>query len=226
MDPSDTTSDPARPRRVSVRRRAAQATSASSSAADTAIRDAIERGHRRRLGLAAQAAGNAPPVSRGAAGVGPPGPRTAGVAPRVWQAVRVLVFAGAVVAVWQGVAGLMAGRRVAVATRGGCEFTGSIVLDGKPLAQAVIEFHPLDGAPGTVPLTVETDDKGTFARSAAHGLAAGRYAVAVRSGCLMPRPDAEVGTPVAIPSRYTRPESTPLQVAVSPAARLDLRVSR
>lgn len=231
MNPTDTPSDPRR-RRVSVRRRAAESSSATASAADSAIQAALDRGHRKRLGMAA-APVSVPPASRGGTGTRPPARQTPSVAPRVWGVVRVLVFVAVVAVVWQGVAGLLAARRGTGAARrgtvaagGACDFAGTVVLDGKPLAQAVIEWHPLDAGPGAAPLAIETDDQGNFARPASHGLAAGRYAVVVKSGCVMPRPGAEFGTPVVIPPRYTRPESTPLQVAVTPSARIDLRVAR
>lgn len=221
MNPEHAASDPRRSRRISFHHRGAESDTATSSAADAAIREALERRDRKRLARA-----SSPPATVAATLRGRPGSRRPPPAvPHAWTAVRVIVLVGVVAVLWQAVAGLTSGPRVAGHDPAACDFSGTVVLDGRPLVQAVLELHPLDGGSGAS-LSIETDDKGGFARPASHGLAAGRYAVVVRSGCVMPRPGAEVGTPVAIPPRYARPESTPLQVAVAPAARLDLVLTR
>jgi hypothetical protein len=227
MNPVHGPSGPQRQRRVSVRHRGAESDTATSSAADAAIREAIERRHRKRLDVAAASPGSAKAAPRNRPG-GRTRPGSAPSAvPHAWTAVRVLVFVGVVGVLWQAVAGVTARRGSKPGSdSGACGFAGTVVFEGRPLAQAVLELHPLDGASSARALSVETDDRGGFARPASHGVAAGRYAVVVKSGCVMPRPGAEFGTPVVIPSRYTRPDSTPLQVAVSAAARLDLVVAR
>lgn len=227
MNPVHGSSDPQRQRRVSVRHRGAESDTATSSAADAAIREAIERRDRKRVAVAPVATGAAKPTARNQSGGRTRGRVAPSAVPHAWTAVRVLVFVGVVGVLWQAVAGVAARRGSEPGSDpNACGFAGTVVFEGKPLAQAVLELHPLDGGSQARSLSVETDDKGGFARPASHGVAAGRYAVVVKSGCVMPRPGAEVGTPVKIPPRYTRPDSTPLQVAVSAAARLDLVVAR
>lgn len=221
MNPAHTPSGPQRHRRVSVRHRGADSDTATSSAADAAIREVLERRHRKRNGLAPLPAGadRGEPVGRKRMRSAP------SAVPLAWTGVRVAVFLGVVAVLWQAVAGFTA-RSTGGGDPDACGFAGTLVFEGRPLAQAVIELHPLDAGSGAAPLAVETDDRGGFARPASHGVAAGRYAVVVRSGCVMPRPGAEVGTPVAIPPRYKSPASTPLQIAMPASARLDLVVAR
>lgn len=216
MNPTRSSADPQR-HRISVRRRGAKSDTASSTAADAAIREVLERRHRKQLRLASSPGTDAAArrqVRRAPSAVS-----------HAWSAVRVLVFVGVVAVLWQAVAEFSA-RRGSAADSSACGFAGTVVFEGKPLAQAVLELHPLDGGPAAVPVSLETDDQGGFTRPASHGVAAGRYVVVIKSGCVMPRPGAEVGKPVPIPPRYMRPDSTPLQVAVATAARLDLVVAR
>lgn len=222
MNPSSFPSDPQRRRRISVRHGGATPETATSSAAEAAIREFVDRRDRRRRGAST---GAAPRISPPDAVARRPGRGAPSATPHAWRIVRVIVFVAVVAVLWQAVAGFGA-RRPATHDPSLCGFSGSVVLDGKPLAQGVLEFHPLAGGAGGGPLPVETDDKGGFMRPASHGVAAGRYAVVVRSGCAMPRPGAEVGTSVVIPTRYQRAESTPLQVAVTPSARFDLVMVR
>jgi hypothetical protein len=108
------------------------------------------------------------------------------------------------------------GRRAAP----GAVIAGKVVFDGKPLAQASLEFHATgrSGNGGPVSLRVETNHEGVFRRTAAVGFPAGTYAVVVKSGCIMPNPNAEIGRPVRIPARYASVASTPLAVEVKPEA--------
>ena len=199
--------------RVSIRRRSAEPATATSSAADAAIREVIDRRNHARRGLAVRSGSSA---SRGS--------RESGTHLRDY-ALRTVAIACGLVVLWQIAVGV-SHFRFGVRDSGGCGFAGTVVFDGKPLAQAVIEFHPLQAGQVSRPLPIETDTHGQFTRTAAHGMAPGRYAVVVKSGCVMPRPDAEVGRPVVIPSRYARADSTPLQVAVAPAARFELVLAR
>jgi hypothetical protein len=118
-----------------------------------------------------------------------------------------------------------ASNATAVAARGGhaapgAVIAGKVVFDGKPLAQASLEFHATgrSGNGGPVSLRVETNHEGVFRRTAAVGFPAGTYAVVVKSGCIMPHPNAEIGRPVRIPARYASVASTPLAVEVKPEA--------
>lgn len=205
--------DPHR-RKVSIKRRAADPGTVTSSAAHAAIQQVVDQREARKVVRAVRQSGD-PRPSRAA-------PRGTPVA---LHAFRVLVFAGIVIVLWQAVAGLIV-RRPHGPDPARCGFSGVATLAGKPLAQAMLELHPLEAGSAAVPLPLETDHAGAFSRPASHGVAAGRYAVVVQSGCVMRRPDAEIGTPVAIPARYRRPESTPLQIEVKDSARLDLALTR
>lgn len=223
MSPTSSPSDPQRLRKVSIRRRTADPNTLTASAADAALQQVVERRDRRRLGLPPRpAAVQATTASASAVRVRAPGRTASSGVPLAWRVFRVLVFVGTTAVLWQAVVGGTSRRSVSVGGTG-CDVTGTVVFEGKPLAQAVLELHPRDGGG---PQLIETDDRGGFARPASGGPAAGRHAVVIRSGCVMTWPGAEVGTPVVIPSRYTRPDSTPLEVVVTPAARLEIVLTR
>lgn len=94
----------------------------------------------------------------------------------------------------------------------GTMIAGKVLIDGKPLTQAALEFHAKPGSAGGAASTlrVETDHEGSFQRTAI--VPSGTYAVVVKSGCIMPDPTAEIGRPVRIPAQYTSLASTPLAV--------------
>lgn len=208
-------SDPRQTRKVSVKRRAADPGTVTSTAAGAAIQQAVERRDRGRRNAAPE---------RGA-GATRPVRTVPGGAPTALTLVRVGAVVGLVAVLWQALVGFASWRPVG-GDPAACAFAGRVTLDGTPLSQAVIELHPLEGGSGGTPVTVEADDTGGFARPASAGIAPGRYAVVVRSGCLLPRPGAEFGAPVVIPSRYARPGSSPLQVVVSGSTRLDVALRR
>lgn len=223
MSPTSSSSDPQRLRKVSIRRRTVDPNTLTASAADAALQQVVERRDRRRLGLPPRpAVVQATAASVSAVRVRAPVRPTPTGVPLPWRIVRVLVFVSATVVLWQAVVGGTT-RRSGSPGGTGCDVMGTVTFEGKPLAQAVLELHPRDGGR---PHLIETDDRGGFARPASGGLVAGRHAVVIRSGCVMPRPGAEVGTPVVIPSRYTRPDSTPLEVVVAPAARIEIVLAR
>lgn len=94
----------------------------------------------------------------------------------------------------------------------GTTIAGKVLIDGKPLTQAALEFHATSQADSgaAAMLQVETNHEGAFQRTAA--VPVGTYAVVVKSGCVMPSPSAELGKPVRIPAKYTSLSSTPLAV--------------
>lgn len=204
--------------KVSVHRRAADPGTVTASAAGAALQHVVEQRERRRQGHASRPGSGSGRCARPTRDRRP----TWAVPAVAWRAARVIVAVGVLAVIGQAVAGV-AGRRAGGRDASLCGISGTVVFEGRPLAQAMLELHPLAGGR---PLPVETDDTGGFSRPASSGVACGRYAVVVRSGCLMPRAGAEFGRPVAIPSRYARPDSTPLQIAVSSAARFDLVVAR
>lgn len=97
-------------------------------------------------------------------------------------------------------------------TAPGTTIAGKVLIDGKPLTQAALEFHATSQAAGDAAsmLRVETNHEGAFLRTAA--VPTGTYAVVVKSGCVMPSPTAEIGKPVRIPAKYTSLSSTPIAV--------------
>lgn len=206
--------DPRHPRKVSVKRRAADPGTVTSTAAQAAILQAVERRDRKRRAFQPACGAGVAHHAR----VAPSGTPTA------LNVVRVLVLAAVVALLWHAVT-RRASPHHATGDASTCAVTGTVTWNGRPLSQAVIELHALEGGPDGTPVTVEADDAGAFARPASAGVAPGRYAVVVRSGCILRRPGADVGTPVAIPTRYTRPASSPLQVVVSGSARLDVALA-
>lgn len=102
---------------------------------------------------------------------------------------------------------------------------GRVMFAGRPLADATLEFHLVNQAPTAEPfwIAVYTSPEGTFHRDASAGLPTGRYAVVVKSGQTTAKPGQQ--QPAVIPPKYTQPASTPLSVDVDGgAASLDLVV--
>ena len=197
--------------RLSVRRRGSAPTSATASAADDAIRQLIDG--RRRLNKFGDAAGQptdpreglstkarttraALPASEGSWPTLPPG------------AFKGLGIAGLVAVLVVGVSSFVSGDFQA---RHG--IAGTVQLNGKPLADAVLEFHALgDDRPS---LVLSTTDVGSFRRPGTSGLPEGSYAVVVKSGYVLPNPSADRGLPARIPDRYLAASSTPLRIKVA-----------
>lgn len=208
-------------RRVSIRRRGAVQDTATSSAADLALQQFVERRRcRNRYGD-----GRKPARS----GVGR---ALACVSEVVGGSIARLGFANWGVRV-SALVLVVAVMVVAVVTHGSREpprfgLAGSVSFGGRPLAQAILEFHLTGDSPDREPfaLPVETNDKGQFVRPPSAGVPPGRYAVVVRSGCVMPRPDAERGVPIVIPARYQRLDSTPFTVEVPADAPVELLLRR
>lgn len=215
MSTAGSSASPNPGQRISVRRRGAAPTSATASAADEAIRQLID-GRRRLNKFGADAS----------ASIGQPGTRRLGseLASRDSKAKAKAISAPLVAlppALTKGIgaAGIAALLAILVANvaPGGFQprrnITGTVQLNDKPLADAVLEFHA-DGD-GRAPIVLSTSDVGSFQRSGQAGLPEGSYAVVVKSGCILPNPSAERGRPVRIPDRYMSAASTPLRVKVA-----------
>ena len=97
---------------------------------------------------------------------------------------------------------------------------GSVKVNGKPAAKAVVVFHPLAAADPNVPNpTGEVADDGTFALgtySAADGAPAGEYAVTV----MWPTGSSAIGGDAAeddkLGKRYSDPKTSGLKATVAP----------
>lgn len=201
--------------RISVRRRGAAPTSATASAADEAIRQLID-GRRRRNKYGIDAAAFAGQPNRRKPGAEPASRDSAGKAKAIGAQRFTLPPAftrGA------GIAGIVTALAILVVNVAPGEFqprrgiTGTVELNGKPLADAVLEFHAAGQAHPAIVLS--TSDIGMFRRPGHTGLAEGSYAVVVKSGYIMPSPTAERGLPARIPDRYLAADSTPLRVKVA-----------
>lgn len=190
-------------RRVSIRRSAATSSTATSSAADAALQQVLDRRLRTREGRPPA------PAARmfGSARTGVAASIERFGWPQWLFRVAVLGFVTFVLgfAVFSSLPGRGGPRRVAV--------EGTVLFKGRPLAQATLEFHGA-GAHGPFSVSVDTNEMGTFRRPAAVGIPFGEYAVLVKSGCIMPNPRAERGTPVRIPPAYASVDATPLRVKV------------
>ena len=98
--------------------------------------------------------------------------------------------------------------------------TGKVLLDGQPLGEATVVFHPIDAnsAPGRRSLTARTDANGVF-RLTTHepgdGAAAGEYGVTVEFRELVQEGDEMLrGGANLLPDRYSRPATSGLQCRV------------
>lgn len=193
-----------RRQRVSIRRSAAKSATVTSSAADVALQQVLDRRLRKREGRPPA------PVARtfGSAQSGVTASIDRFGLPQWLFRVAVLGFVTFVL----GFA-VVAAMPAKGGTRG-VAVEGRVLFKGRPLAQAALEFHG-EGANGPVRVAVDTNETGAFRRPLSAGIPSGSYAVIVKSGCVMPNPQAERGTPVRIPAKYTSVQSTPLKVDVT-----------
>jgi hypothetical protein len=100
---------------------------------------------------------------------------------------------------------------------------GTVRVNGKPAASALVAFHPLDGS---VRPTGRVRDDGTFAlttREGADGAPTGEYRVTVVwtravAGKKAVSDGDDVPVRSLLPSIYAKPEATPLKATVRPGA--------
>jgi len=185
---------------VSVTKRGGSASSATSKAADEALRHVIEQRRRRHR------YGNDPrPKPSLLGGV------TAAIGDAVNDQVRrfglpmwlVRVGVAAAVVVVLGSAVLFRGGP---ATRHSVD--GTVVFEGRPLANATLAFHST-GAQTTEPITLAADAAGVFRTGPDITLPAGLYAVVVQPAA------ARSKKPLPISKAYADPAQTPLRVLVT-----------
>jgi hypothetical protein len=99
---------------------------------------------------------------------------------------------------------------------------GQVTFKGKPAAGAFVVFHPLDRpAPGEQRPSATVKPDGTFeltshgATRGGDGAPAGTYAVTVEWYRLVGTGNDLAPGPNVIPPSYTKPETTPIKVAVA-----------
>jgi hypothetical protein len=112
---------------------------------------------------------------------------------------------------------------------------GKVLRTGKPLARAIVRFHPTDPTTIKIPdgrqgpplvLTTTTDAEGAFALStylADDGVPLGEYAVTVATGLAETDVEEGVGLPAKVSRdtstsarNYGDPATTPLKATVKP----------
>lgn len=194
--------------KISLNRRGQRPSTATSAAADEAIRQILNARRRRHQ------YGQEPEIRQSALGVVVDQLNAA-----VGESVGRLGFGRWVTrALVLGVFGVVLAGAAAIAVPGSDDsrypIGGVVLYEGKPLANGVIEFHRA-GKAGSQPLSITTDAKGRFHRDAADGLSCGAFAVVVRSGQAVTGRATGRIAPAAIPSKYQDPTSTPLRVSVS-----------
>jgi hypothetical protein len=182
------------PRRLSTKRRGSTASSASSLAADAAIRD-FKDGRRRGSGDGGH--GNESALAKGIDAFAEKVSATvqANGMPR-WT-IRALVLTGVGIVLAVAVV-----NTLPMLTRH--EFAGTATLNGRPLASATLVFHQR-GAPATSePRSIHTAADGSFQVAAKGGLPPGFYEITVLPGA----------SSKPIPEKYRSSETTPLRFEI------------
>ena len=94
--------------------------------------------------------------------------------------------------------------------------SGQVLLAGQPLAEAVVVFHPQDGARRS--LTAHTDQSGRFrltTRKPGDGAPTGVYVVTIEYRELVQEGDERVRLgPNRLPARYAQPETSGLRCEI------------
>jgi len=182
------------PRRLSTKRRGNTASSASSLAADAAIRD-FKDGRRRGSGDGDH--GNESALGKGIDAFASNVSATvqANGMPR-WT-IRALVLTGVGIVLAAAVVNTLPMlARHAV--------SGTATFNGKPLGRVSLNFQRIAGSGAPETRTVIATADGSFTIATSEGLPSGLYAVSVRPG--------ESGQP--IPKNYVSPETSPLRFEI------------
>lgn len=97
--------------------------------------------------------------------------------------------------------------------------SGQINFNGKPLANALVVFHPQRPTDSRTPVAQgRTDDAGRFQLTSYEthdGAAAGDFAVTVQAFPLIKNGDSYTPGPNFLPPKLAKPETTPFQVNVT-----------
>jgi len=183
------------PRRLSTKRRGGTASSASSLAADAAIRDFKDDRRRRNRGEGEQGGESA--LGRGVDEFASNVTATVDSLGMPRWIVRALVLAGVGIVLAVAVVNTlpMLARHVV---------SGTATFNGKPLGRVTLNFQRIAGSGEPETRTVVASADGSFTIAAGEGLPSGLYAVSVRPG--------DSGQP--IPNNYLSPETSPLRFEI------------
>ena len=181
-------------RRLSTKRRVGTASSASSLAADAAIRD-FKDGRRRGSGVGGH--GNESALGRGVDEFASNVSATVESLGMPRWIVRALVLTGVGIVLTVAVVNTlpMLARHVV---------SGTATFNGKPLGRVSLNFQRIAGSGSPETRTVIAAADGSFTIATGEGLPSGLYAVSVRPG--------ESGQP--IPKNYLSPETSPLRFEI------------
>ena len=184
-----------RPRRLSTKRRVGTASSASSLAADAAIRDFKDDRRRRSRGEDEQGGESA--LGRGVDEFASNVSATVESLGMPRWIVRALVLAGVGIVLAVAVVNTlpMLARHVV---------SGTATFNGKPLGRVSLNFQRIAGSGAPETRTVLAAADGSFEIAMDEGLPSGLYAISVRPG--------ESGQP--IPQSYLSPETSPLRFEI------------
>jgi hypothetical protein len=184
-----------RPRRLSTKRRGGTASSASSRAADAAIRDFTDDRRRRNRGEGDSDESSA--LSRGVDEFASNVSATVDSLGMPRWTVRALVLAGVGIALSVAVVNTlpMLARHVV---------SGTATFNGKPLGRVSLNFQRLAGSGAPETRTVVAAADGSFTIATGEGLPSGIYAVSVRPG----------DSGQCIPKNYLAPETSPLRFEI------------
>jgi hypothetical protein len=184
-----------RPRRLSTKRRAGTASSASSLAADAAIRDFKDDRRRRSRGEDEQGGESA--LGRGVDEFASNVSATVESLGMPRWIVRAAVLAGVGIVLAVAVVNTlpMLARHVV---------SGAATFNGKPLGRVSLNFQSIAGSGAVETRTVVAAADGSFKIATGEGLPSGLYAVLVRPG----------DSGQAIPQRYLSPETSPLRFEI------------
>lgn len=115
--------------------------------------------------------------------------------------------------------GLLALATIATGCGGphGASVSGKVTLDGKPLPNANVTFHPAGGAGAIAYGQTDTSGNYVLATGTDKGLAPGDYAVTVVATVEVPpaTPNAEMTFKPITPARYADVEQTDLRMNVT-----------
>ena len=199
------------PRRPSTKRREGTASSASSLAADAAIRGFNKDDRRRRNG-GEDMQGGVSALGRGVDEF------ASNVSATIDSFGIPRWLAGALTLAAIGLAIAAVVLNVDWVSR--YSIAGTALLDGKPLGRISLVFHALDGKPGDVPLSqsVFTHEDGSFRNDPTVGLPAGTYKVVIegaRAGRTLGRKGVAGMPAVHVPQLYRDLSTTPLRVEIT-----------
>lgn len=98
--------------------------------------------------------------------------------------------------------------------------SGQVRLNGQPLANALVVFHPQNPADTRTPVAQgRSDDSGKFQLTSYEthdGAAAGEFAVTVQAFQLIKQGDSYTPGPNILPAKLAKPDSTDIRVTISP----------